>query len=327
MDVPREKLLDLYQKMVLIRYFEERTYEIFGTGVIAGTLHTYMGQEAVAVGIIANLTDDDFITSTHRGHGHVLAKGASPDRMMAELYGKETGYCKGKGGSMHIADFQKGILGANGVVGGGIPIATGAGLSCKLKYHNKRVVACFFGDGASNTGSFHEGINLAGVWKLPVLFVCENNQYAMGTSVKIATAVDDIAKRAVGYGIAGTVADGNDVIDVYLKGKAAVQRAKKGQGSTLIECKTYRIKGHSKYDPATYRPPEEVEAWLKRDPITLYRAKLLDSDIEEDELVAIETETTEIIEHAIDFAQESPKPAVETAAEDVYSEVSENARD
>jgi len=327
MDVPREKLLEMYKKMVLIRYFEERAYEIFGTGVIAGTLHTYMGQEAVAVGIIANLTDDDFITSTHRGHGHVLAKGASPDRMMAELFGKETGYCKAKGGSMHIADFQKGILGANGVVGGGIPIATGAGLSCKLKYHNKRVVACFFGDGASNTGSFHEAINLAGVWKLPVLFICENNQYAMGTSVKIATAVDDIAKRAVGYGIAGAIADGNDVIDVYLKGKAAVQRAKKGQGPTLIECKTYRIKGHSKYDPATYRPQEEVEAWLKRDPITLYRAKLLNSNIEEDELVSIETETTELIGHAIDFAQESPKPPVETAAEDVYTEVSEDARD
>ena len=327
MDIPREKLLDMYKRMVLIRYFEERAYEIFGTGVIAGTLHTYMGQEAVAVGIIMNLTDDDFITSTHRGHGHVLAKGASPDRMMAELFGKETGYCKGKGGSMHIADFQKGILGANGVVGGGIPIATGAGLSCKLKYHDKRVVACFFGDGASNTGSFHEGINLAGVWKLPVIFVCENNQYAMGTNVKIATAVDDIAKRAVGYGIAGAIADGNDVIDVYLKGKAAVQRAKKGQGPTLIECKTYRIKGHSKYDPATYRPPEEVEAWLKRDPIMLYRAKLLDSDIAEEELVAIEAETTELIGHAIDYAQESPKPPVETAAEDVYSEVSENARD
>lgn len=327
MDIPREKLFDLYRKMVLIRYFEERAYEIFGTGVIAGTLHTYMGQEAVAAGIIANLTNDDFITSTHRGHGHVLAKGASPDRMMAELFGKETGYCKGKGGSMHIADFQKGILGANGVVGGGIPIATGAGLSCKLKYHNKRVVACFFGDGASNTGSFHEAINLAGVWKLPVLFICENNQYAMGTSVKIATAVDDIAKRAVGYGIAGVVADGNDVLDVYLKGKAAVQRAKKGEGPTLIECKTYRIKGHSKYDPATYRPPEEVEAWLARDPITLYRAKLLDSSIEEEEIVAIETEATEIIDHAIDFAQESPKPQVETAAEDVYAEVSEDARD
>lgn len=318
MDIPREKLLELYKKMVLIRYFEERAYEVFGTGVIAGTLHTYMGQEAVAAGIIANLTDEDFITSTHRGHGHVLAKGASPDRMMAELYGKTTGYCKAKGGSMHIADFKVGILGANGVVGGGIPIATGAGLSCKLKYHNKRVVACFFGDGASNTGSFHEGINLAGVWKLPVIFVCENNQYAMGTNVKFATAVDDIAKRAIGYGIAGIIADGNDVVDVYLKGKEAVARAKAGQGPTLIECKTYRIKGHSKYDPATYRPKEEVEAWLKRDPIKLYHTKLLSSNIEEKVLSSIEKETMEIIGHAVDFAQESPKPAVETAAEDVY---------
>jgi pyruvate dehydrogenase E1 component alpha subunit len=319
MDIPKEKLLDMYKKILLIRYFEEKAYEVFGTGAIAGTLHTYLGQEAIATGIIANLTDNDFITSTHRGHGHVLAKGASPDRMMAELYGKETGYCKAKGGSMHIADFKIGILGANGVVGGGIPIATGAGLSCKLKYHNKRVVACFFGDGASNTGGFHEAINLAGVWKLPVLFVCENNMYAMGTSIKIATAVDDIAKRAVGYGIIGVVADGNDVIDVYLKGKEAVQRAKAGQGPTLIECKTYRIKGHSKYDPATYRPQEEVDEWLKKDPIQIYRAKLVEFKIEESLLNSIEKNAMETIEHAIDFAQESPKGDVETSLEDVYA--------
>jgi pyruvate dehydrogenase E1 component alpha subunit len=319
LEIPREKLLELYKKMLLIRYFEERAYEVFGTGAIAGTLHTYLGQEAVAAGIIANLTNDDFITSTHRGHGHVLAKGASPDRMMAELYGKETGYCKARGGSMHIADFKIGILGANGVVGGGIPIATGAGLSCKLKYNNKRVVACFFGDGASNTGGFHEAINLAGVWKLPVLFVCENNLYAMGTSIKIATAVDDIAKRAVGYGIAGAIANGNDVIDVYLKGKEAVERGKAGLGPTLIECKTYRIKGHSKYDPANYRPQGEVEEWLKRDPIKVYRTKLLDSKIQESVLVSIEKEVMEVIDHAVEFAQESPKSNVEIALEDVYA--------
>lgn len=318
MDIPQEKLLELHRKMLLIRNFEERAYEIFGTGVIAGTLHTYLGQEAVAAGIIANLTDDDFITSTHRGHGHVLAKGASPDRMMAELFGKETGYCKAKGGSMHIADFKYGILGANGVVGGGIPIATGAGLTCKIKYKNQRVVACFFGDGASHTGGFHEAINLAGVWRLPVLFVCENNLYAMGTSIEKATAVDDIAKRAVGYGIAGVVADGNDVIDVFLKGKEAVERAKAGKGPTLIECKTYRMKGHSKYDPANYRPPEEVEEWLKRDPIKRHRAKLLDFKINENEIVSLEKEMMEIIDHAIEFAQESPKGAVETCLEDVY---------
>ncbi len=319
MDIPREKLLDLYKRMLLIRYFEEKAYDIFGTGVIAGTLHTYMGQEAIAAGIIANLTNDDFITSTHRGHGHVLAKGASPDRMMAELFGKETGYCKGIGGSMHIADFKIGVLGANGVVGGGIPIATGAGLTCKLKYKNQRVVACFFGDGASNTGSFHEGINLAGVWKLPVLFVCENNMYAMGTSVKIATAVDDIAKRALGYAISGVVADGNDVVDVYLKGKEAVARAKAGQGPTLIECKTYRIKGHSKYDPATYRPKEEVDAWLKRDPIKLYRTKLADFKVEEKTLASIEKTAMETIEHAVDFAQESPKGDIKNCLKGVYA--------
>ncbi|MFX1295666.1 MAG: thiamine pyrophosphate-dependent dehydrogenase E1 component subunit alpha [Promethearchaeota archaeon] len=318
MDIPQEKLLEMYKKLLLIRYFEERAYEIFGTGQIAGTLHTYLGQEAVAVGILVNFTDEDFITSTHRGHGHVLAKGASPDRMMAELFGKKTGYCKAKGGSMHIADFKYGILGANGIVGGGIPIATGAGLSCKLKYKNKRVVACFFGDGASNTGGFHEAINLAGVWKLPVLFVCENNLYAMGTSITIATAVNDIAKRAIGYGIAGVIADGNDVVDVYLKGKEAVERAKAGQGPTLIECKTYRIKGHSKYDPADYRPKEEVEEWLKRDPIKLYRSKLLNYKIKEITLKELEKEMMEIIDHAIDFAQESPKGSVEESLKDVY---------
>ncbi len=318
MDITREKLLELYEKMLLIRYFEERAYDIFGTGQIAGTLHTYLGQEAVAAGILANFTKDDFITSTHRGHGHVLAKGASPDRMMAELFGKETGYCKAKGGSMHIADFTIGILGANGVVGGGIPIATGAGLTCKLKYKNQRVVACFFGDGASNTGGFHEAINLAGVWKLPVLFVCENNLYAMGTSVEMATAVDDIAKRAIGYGIAGVVADGNDVADVYLKGKEAVERAKAGQGPTLIECKTYRMKGHSKYDPADYRPKKEVEKWLERDPIKLHRAKLIKYKIEENTLTKLEKNVMEIIDHALDFAQESAMGPVEESLKDVY---------
>jgi TPP-dependent pyruvate/acetoin dehydrogenase alpha subunit len=319
MEIPNEKLLELYEKVLLIRNFEERAYQVFGTGVIAGTLHTYLGQEAVAAGIMANLIDDDYITSTHRGHGHVLAKGADPNKMMAELFGKETGYCKAKGGSMHIADFRFGILGANGVVGGGLPIAPGAGLTCKLKYKNQRVVACFFGDGASNTGGFHEAINLAGVWKLPVLFVCENNLYAMGTSIEKATAVDDIAKRAVGYGIAGVVADGNNAVDVYLKGKEAVARAKAGQGPTLIECKTYRMKGHSKYDPAAYRPPEEVEAWLERDPVKILRSKLLKYRIDESKIIALERKSMEIIDRAVDFAQESPKGAVETCLEDVYA--------
>ncbi len=319
MEIRSEKLLELYEKVLLIRNFEERAYQVFGTGVIAGTLHTYLGQEAVAAGIMANLTDDDYITSTHRGHGHVLAKGADPNKMMAELFGKETGYCKAKGGSMHIADFRFGILGANGVVGGGLPIAPGAGLTCKLKYKNQRVVACFFGDGASNTGGFHEAINLAGVWRLPVLFVCENNLYAMGTSIEKATAVDDIAKRAVGYGIAGVVADGNDAIDVYLKGKEAVVRAKAGQGPTLIECKTYRMKGHSKYDPAAYRPSEEVEAWLERDPVKVLRTKLLKYRIDESKIIALEKKSMEVIDRAVDFAQESPKGAVETCLEDVYA--------
>lgn len=318
MSISREKFLELYEKMFLIRNFEQRAYDIFGTGSIAGTLHTYLGQEAIAAGIIANLGKEDYITSTHRGHGHVLAKGADPNRMMAELFGKETGYCKAKGGSMHIADFKFGILGANGVVGGGIPIATGAGLSCKLKYNNQRVVACFFGDGASNTGGFHEALNLAGVWKLPVLFVCENNLYAMGTSIEKATAVDDIAKRAIGYGMEGVIADGNDVMDVYLKGRDAVVRAKAGQGPTLIECKTYRMKGHSKYDPADYRPQEEVQKWLSRDPIVNFRAKLLQTSISENEISVLERKIIEIMDRAVDFAQESPKADIESCLEEVY---------
>lgn len=319
MELDQNQLIKMYVQMATIRKFEEKAYELLGTTVIPGTLHTYMGEEAIAVGVCAHLTDRDFITSTHRGHGHCIAKGASIDKMMAELFAKETGYCKGKGGSMHVADFNVGILGANAVVGGSIPIATGAGLTCKLKYNYDRVCACFFGDGASNQGTFHEGINMAAVWKLPVIFVCENNLYAMGTPQSAVMLIEDIADRAKGYGIPGVIVDGNDVLEVYREAGRAVKRARNGEGPTLIECKTYRIKGHSRYDPATYRPPEEVEMWFRRDPIMLFKRVLLRRNVKPEELDKIDVEIDTNIQQAIDYATESPSPPIEDALKDVYA--------
>jgi len=319
-DLAEDKLLEMYEVAVKIRHFEEKCYEIFALNFIPGTLHTYIGEEAVATGVCANLTKDDFITSTHRGHGHCIAKGASLNLMMAELFAKKTGYCKAKGGSMHIADFDIGILGANGIVGGGLTLAPGAGLTCKLKYNNKRVTACFFGDGASNQGTFHEGINLASAWDLPVIFVCENNLYAMGTSQKDVSNIKDIADRAKGYGIPGVIADGQDVLDVYKKAKVAVERAKKGEGPTLLECKTYRYKGHSKYDPATYRSPDELKKWIEKDCIKIYRKKLVqDYKIKESQLDSVEKLVDEEIEQAFEYARESPEPELVDALEDVYT--------
>jgi len=242
--LPKTKLIEIYRKMLEIRHFEEKVFDLYGQNLVLGTIHLYAGQEAVAVGVCANLRKDDYVTSTHRGHGHCIAKGARLDKTMAEILGKKTGYCKGKGGSMHIADFSIGMLGATAVVGAGIPIAAGAGLSIKLR-GTDQVVACFFGDGASNQGTFHEGINIASVWKLPVIFVCENNLYAMGTRQSIVMAIENIADRAVAYGIPGVVVDGNNVLAVHEATQKAVERARKGEGPTLIECKTYRLKGHS----------------------------------------------------------------------------------
>lgn len=309
--------IEMYKKMLEIRKFEEKVYELFTQNLIPGTMHLYIGEEAVAVGVCAVLDINDFITSTHRGHGHCIAKGASLKKMMAELFGKRTGYCKGKGGSMHITDKSIGMLGANAVVGGALPIAVGAGLSCKLKYPN-RVTACFFGDGASNQGTFHEGINMAAAWDLPVIFVCENNLYAMGTSQSMVMKIDDIAKRAAGYGIPGVTVDGNDVMAVYNVAKEAVSRARNGEGPTLLECKTYRHKGHSRFDPATYRPKDEVTAWLSRDPLVLFRKKLLEKGIPEELFEKIEDEVAAEMEEAVTFAQESPSPAPEEALDDVW---------
>ncbi len=312
------KLLEMYRRMLEIRFFEEKVFELFGQNLVPGTIHLYTGEEAVAVGVCSNLRKDDYITSTHRGHGHSIAKGARLDQTMAEILGRKTGYCKGKGGSMHIADFSVGMLGATAVVGAGIPIATGAGLSIKMR-GTDQVVACFFGDGASNQGTFHEGINLAAVWNLPVVFVCENNLYAMGTRQSRVMLIENIADRAVAYGIPSVVMDGNDVLAIHEAARLAVERARKGEGPTLMECKTYRRKGHSRFDPATYRPKEEVETWLKKDPIAHFQTKLFEMGaLTEAEAEKIIQEVTTEVDEATKFAVESPFPEPEEALGDVY---------
>ncbi len=315
----KSKLAEMYRKMLEIRLFEERVFELYGQNLVPGTIHLYVGEEAVAVGVCANLRKDDYVVSTHRGHGHCIAKGARLDKIMAEILGKKTGYCKGKGGSMHIADFSVGMLGATAVVGAGIPIATGAGLSIKLRATDQ-VAVCFFGDGASNQGTFHEGLNLAAVWKLPVIFVCENNFYAMGTRQTQVMLVKDVSIRASSYGISGVSVDGNDVEAIYRAAESAVERARKGQGPTLIECKTYRHKGHSRYDPATYRSKEEVERWLKKDPILRLKKNLLESgQLSVAEATQIESSVSLSVEAAVKFAIDSPFPAPDEALEDVYA--------
>ena len=319
MPLDSKELINLYRTMLTIRRFEERVSKEFFDDKILGYVHLYIGEEATATGVCSNLRVTDRIVSHHRGHGHCIAKGADISQMMAEIFGKKTGYCKGKGGSMHIADLSVGMLGATAVVGAGIPIASGAGLSIKLR-GTDQVAACFFGDGASNQGTFHEGINLAATWMLPVVFVCENNLYAMGTRQSQVMLIENVADRAQAYGIPGIIVDGNDVLAVYEAAKDAVQRARAGKGPMLIECKTYRHKGHSRVDPATYRPKEEVGEWLKRDPISRLRTHLLETHIlTEEETKKIETEVVRTIEMAIKFALESTYPAPEEALEDVYA--------
>jgi len=315
----KDKLVEMHKRMLEIRFFEEKVFELYGQNLVPGTIHLYLGEEAVAVGVCSILRKEDYITSTHRGHGHCIAKGAELKRTMAEILGKKTGYCKGKGGSMHIADFSIGMLGATAVVGAGLPIAVGAGLSAKLR-KTDQVVACFFGEGASNQGTFHESINMASTWKLPVIFVCENNLYAMGTRQSRVMAIENVADRAVAYGIPGVVVDGNDVLAVYEATQKAVERARKGEGPTLIECKTYRHKGHSRVDPAKYRPKEEVEEWLAKDPIKRFKEKLLQTNtLTESEIQQIEKEVSDEIEETVKFAMESPYPNPEEALEDVYA--------
>ena len=321
MTLTREKQIEMLRSMQTIRRFEERASDDYQAGAIYGVVHCYIGEEAVAVGVCAALNRDDQIISTHRGHGHCLAKGADLNRMMAELYGRQTGYCKGKGGSMHIADFSIGMLGANGIVAGGIPIVTGAGLAAQLEGKG-RVAVSFFGDGASNAGPFHESINIAATWKLPMLYVCENNLYSAGTIAADTLALSDVAARAAGYGIPGVVVDGNDVMAVYEAAEAAVSRARAGQGPSLIECKTYRWRGHTERpgqeDP---RPKEEIEEWRQRDPINRFATTLMDQGLlTEEAWQQMDDEILAAIEDAVKFSEASPFPDPEAAVEDIFAD-------
>ncbi|MEM9708265.1 MAG: thiamine pyrophosphate-dependent dehydrogenase E1 component subunit alpha [Pseudomonadota bacterium] len=315
-----DALKEALRKMYLIRKFEEGAEESYMRGLIHGTMHLSIGQEASAVATCMGLTDDDKITSTHRGHGHCVAKGADIGRMFAEFFGKETGYCKGRGGSMHIADPSKGNLGANGIVGGGLPIAVGAALSAK-HLGTGAVTICFFGDGANNEGAFHEALNMAGVWKLPVVFVCENNKYGMSTSTERSTAVKNIAERAVAYGMPGVTVDGNDFSAVAEAVDQAVARARAGDGPSLVENLTYRWRGHSKSDRNRYRTKEEIAEWQSRDPIVRMGEMLMEHGIlSAPEIEALEADVAEAIDAAIAFAKESPAPDVAEATRDVYTD-------
>ena len=307
------------KKMHLIRRFEEGAEQAYMRGLIHGTMHLSIGQEASAVGICMPLTDADSITSTHRGHGHCIAKGADVGRMFAEFFGKEDGYCHGRGGSMHIADVSKGNLGANGIVGGGIPIAVGAALSAKRR-KTSNVVVSFFGDGANNEGAFHEALNMASVWKLPVIFVCENNRYGMSTSTERSTAVAHVADRAAAYAMPGVIVDGNDFGAVAQASFDAVERARRGEGPTLIESKTYRIRGHSRSDRNRYRTKEEIESWQARDPIVAFEAELISLGLLSDaDARAVEAEVEREIEAAVAFANASPAPQIADLTRYVYS--------
>jgi len=319
MAVAKEKILDMYRTMVRIRRFEERVSEEFAAGNIPGSVHVYIGEEAVATGAIAHLKKDDYIMSTHRGHGHLIAKGGKMDLMMAELFAKKTGYCLGKGGSMHIADLDIGMLGAAGIVGSGIPIATGAGLSARIR-GTDQVTICFFGDGASNIGRFHEGVNMASVWKLPVIYLCENNLWAVSVPTSTSLPIQDVADRGVAYGIPGVVVDGQDVMAVYEAVGEAVARARKGEGPSLIEAKTYRYHGHFEGDAGTYRPKEEIEKWMARDPINIFQEQLINMKLlTANQAEEIDQATLKDVEKAVQFAKESPFPKPEETLDNVYA--------
>lgn len=318
-NVAEAKLIDLYKQMWVIRFFEEKVDEFFAKGMIHGTTHLAVGQEASASGACAVIEEIDKITSTHRGHGHCIAKGADVNRMMAELFGRTTGYCKGKGGSMHIADVDKGNLGANGIVGGGLPLAVGSALTSKMK-NQCYVTLCFFGDGSTNEGSFHEAVNLASIWKLPVVFICENNQYGMSGPVKEMVNIEHIAERAGSYGIPGKVVDGNNIIEVMNEVYDAVAYARSGNGPTLIEAKTYRWKGHSKSDAKKYRTREEEQEWRAKDPIARLANLLISEGIfTNEDADRLRQEAKKEIEESVVFAQNSPEPGLETLMEDIFA--------
>ncbi|MFZ4850201.1 MAG: thiamine pyrophosphate-dependent dehydrogenase E1 component subunit alpha [Caldilinea sp.] len=317
------KLLDLYTRILRIRRFEEQVGTLFAQGQLPGFVHLYIGEEAVGAGVCALLRDDDYIVSTHRGHGHVLAKGGDMQRMMAELFGKRTGYCKGKGGSMHIADFSIGMLGACGIVGGGIPVAVGAGLSAKTR-GTDQVAVSFFGDGASNEGSFHESLNLASALALPVLFVCENNQYGEFTPAIHAMNIRDIALRAQGYGIPGVIVDGTDALAVYDVAQEAVARARRGEGPTLIEAKTHRRGGHAEGEEAflggqQYRLADELAAARRNDPLLKLHTFIVESGlIPLETLETLDHEITQAVTDAVAFARASEAPDEAILYEDTW---------
>lgn len=317
----KEKLVDMYIKMVKIRKFEEKTAELFAQGLVPGLVHLYIGEEAVAVGVCANLRNEDYVVSTHRGHGHCIAKGGDIKKMLAELLGKKTGYSKGRGGSMHMVIPEVGVMGSSGIVGAGIPVATGLGLAIDVK-QTDQVVICFFGDGASNTGTFHEGINMAAAWKLPVIFVCENNLYAISVPFKKVMMIENVADRAVAYGMPGVIVDGMDVIAVYKAAQEAVSRAREGKGPTLIECKTYRFRGHYEGDPkkgATYRSEIEMSDWEKKCPIANFKTKLIENSVlTENEAEDINQKCIKEIEDAVRFAMESPYPSPDEILENLF---------
>ena len=314
----------LLRRMMLVRAFEETAGKLFTRGLIPGFIHLSTGQEGVSVGVCAALQRTDYIGTTHRGHGHIIAKGVDLNRMMAELFGRTDGLCHGKGGSMHVFDKASGILGANGIVAAGIPIVTGGALGSLLEGKG-RVAVSFFGDGAANEGAFHEALNLAAVWKLPAVYVCENNQYGEFTPLAVGTSVTTIATRAVAYGIPGVTVDGNDVEAVYAETCRAVARAREGQGPTLLECLTYRWHGHFHGEEAllgtkSYRTKEEIEEWKSRCPIARYEKKLLDAGVlNQQEIDEMRKSAQEEVDRAADFARKSPLPAGEDALKDVYA--------
>ncbi|MCS7056011.1 MAG: thiamine pyrophosphate-dependent dehydrogenase E1 component subunit alpha [Thermoflexales bacterium] len=329
MTLSTDRLLELYRQLVLIRQFELRAIDERRQGLIPGFIHPYIGQEACAVGACAALNRDDVITSTHRGHGHLIAKGGDVRYMMAELAAREAGYCRGKGGSLHMTDFDLGILGANGIVAGGIPMAVGAALAFKMQAapnaSGLRVALAFFGDGATNEGAFHEALNLAALWRLPVVFFCENNQYGEGTPQHKQAPITQLSKRAASYAMPGVTVDGNDVLAVYEATREAVERARRGDGPSFIEGMTYRYRGHYEGDPQVYRSREEVERWQALDPIPRLRRVLVERGIEEAAIEAVEDRVLHLIEEAVAFARAAPPARVEDALDGVYGDTHHGA--
>lgn len=315
----KDKLTDMYRRMVTIRKFEERVRYLFLEGIMPGTIHQCDGQEASAVGVCSTLTDGDTIASTHRPHGHAIGRGLNVEEMMAELFGKTTGCCKGKGGSMHVGNLDKGMLPAIAIVGGNIPIVSGMALAFKMQ-GKKNIAVSFFGDGASNEGAFHEGINFAAMYDLPALFVCENNLYGASTPVSMTVKLENIADRACAYGIEGVTADGNDVLAVYEAALRLAEKARNGGGPSILELKTYRRCGHSRRDAKLYMDKEEMKEWMAKDPIGIFAGKLMGSGIlTQAELDSVDKDVDDEIERAVVSAQEAPLPKPEDALEDVFA--------